>query len=205
MTTGLQIEVIEGAEEALLTTMGVLSVVDPVPESVIIIDIGGGSTELACLIDGRIRFQESYPLGVVRLCEECSSVSERQQQIDAVFDQFTESLLTLGLADRPYQLIGTAGTITTLAAIHLQLDEYDAALINNHELSSVWLEELQQMLQLLSVPEREALTGMEPGRGDLILPGLQILLTLSRLLQLSSLKVADSGLLEGVMLGLTDS
>ncbi len=203
--TGLQIEVIEGAEEALLTTTGVLSVVDPVPESIIIIDIGGGSTELACLVDGHIRFQESYPLGVVRLCEECSSTSERQQQIDAVFDQFTESLKVLGLADRNFQLIGTAGTITTLAAIHLQLDEYDVSLINIHELSTNWLEELQQTLKLISVPERGTLTGMEPGRGDLILPGLQILLTLSRLLQLSSLKVADSGLLEGVMLGLTDS
>ncbi|NOQ41905.1 MAG: exopolyphosphatase [Desulfuromusa sp.] len=203
--TGLEIEVIEGAEEALLTTMGILSVVDPVPDSIVIIDIGGGSTELACLIDGQIRFQESYPLGVVRLCEECSSASERQQQIDAVFDQFTKSLKMLGLADRQYQLIGTAGTITTLAAIHLQLDDYDASLINNHDLLIDWLEDLQQTLKLLSVPERETLTGMEPGRGDLILPGLQILLTLSRLLQLSSLKVADSGLLEGVMLGLTDS
>lgn len=202
--TGLEIEVIAGAEEARLTTKGVLSGVDPVPES-IIIDIGGGSTELVCLIDGHIRFQESYPLGVVRLCEEYFSDSERQQHIEAVFARFTESLDTLGLANRQYQLIGTAGTITTLAAIHLQLKKYAAKLINNHELSADWLRELQQSLKLISVPEREALTGMEPGRGDLILPGLQILLTLIQQLQFSGVKVADSGLLEGVMLDLNQS
>ena len=139
---------------------------------------------------------------MVRLCEECFSDFERQRQIDTVIEQFIESLKTFGLADRKYQLIGTAGTITTLAAIHLQLKKYDAALINNHELPTDWLQEIQPTLKLLSVPEREALTGMEPGRGDLILPGLQILLTLTRSLQLSSLKVADSGLLEGVMLDL---
>ena len=199
--TGLKIEVIDGAEEAILTTSGVLSVVDPVPKLAVVIDIGGGSTELVCLIDGRIRFQESYPLGVVRLCEECFSDFERQQQIDTVIERFAESLKSFGLADQQYQLIGTAGTITTLAAIHLQLKEYDASLINNHELSTDWLQELQQSLKLLSVVERDSLIGMESGRGDLILPGLQILLTLTRSLQLSGLKVADSGLLEGVMLG----
>ncbi|MDA3902562.1 MAG: hypothetical protein PF441_03820 [Desulfuromusa sp.] len=202
--TGLNIEVIEGDEEAQLTTMGVLSVVGPMTNSTVVIDIGGGSTELACIINGQIRLQKSYPLGVVQLCEECFSDAERQQLIDAVFKQFAESIKLIGLTDRPYQLIGTAGTITTLAAIHLQLEKYNASLINNYYLSVNWLNILQQKLKLLSVPEREALIGMEPGRGDLILPGLQILLTLLRQLQLSSLRVSDSGLLEGVLLSLTD-
>lgn len=202
--TGLVIEIIDGAEEARLTTAGVLSVVGPMTNSTVIIDIGGGSTELAYLIAGEIQFQKSYPIGVVQLCEECFSDAERQRQIDGALQHFSESLKGLNLADRPDQLIGTAGTITTLAAIHLQLEHYDAALINNHELSTLWLKILQQKLQLISVPEREALVGMERGRGDLILPGLQIILTLLGQLQLSSLRVADSGLLEGVILSLTD-
>ncbi|MFK5926934.1 MAG: hypothetical protein QM483_09915 [Desulfuromusa sp.] len=201
--TGLTIEVIDGAEEALMSTRGALSVISPIPRAAIVIDIGGGSTELACVIDGYIHFQKSYPLGVVRLCEEYSSETDRQQQIDATCKQFAESLAGLDKFD--YQLIGTAGTITTLAAIHLQLEKYDADMINNHEISFSWLKRLQQKLELLSVQEREAVAGMEQGRGDLILPGLQILLALLSLLKLSTLRVSDSGLLEGVMLNLTDS
>jgi len=203
--TGLNVEVIDGEEEALLTTLGVLSVIDPLPEAVIVIDIGGGSTELVCVVAGQILLQKSYPLGVVRLCEDYFSVAERQPNIDATVLQFIETLKLHGLADKNYQLVGTAGTITTLAAIHLQLEKYDSLLINNHELSISWLNKLQLKLESISVPERESLIGMEKGRGDLILPGLQILLTLMKQFKVVTLKVADSGLLEGIMLRLTGS
>jgi len=204
-STGLKIEIIDGAEEAMLATQGVLSVVDPMPDAAIILDIGGGSSELACVIDGKVQFQQSFPLGVVRLCEEFSSAAQRRQQIEITFKSFSESLQQIELAGKKYQLIGTAGTITTLAAIHLRLREYDANKINNHHLSSDWLSSLEAKLKLMTIPERENLIGMEPGRGDLILPGLEIILFLLNQLQLSTLWVSDSGLLEGVMLNLTDS
>ncbi len=203
--TDLNIEVIEGEEEALLTTLGVLSVIDPAPEAAIVIDIGGGSTELVCIVAGKIRLQRSYPLGVVTLCEEYSSATERQPQIDTVILQFTQQLQQAGLSGLSYQFIGTAGTITTLAAIHLQLETYKPSVINNHEISISWLGSFQQKMEQLSVPEREMMTGMEKGRGDLILPGLQILLTLMRQFQFSTVRVSDYGLLEGVMLRLTGS
>ncbi|MCF6267574.1 MAG: hypothetical protein L3J57_13660 [Desulfuromusa sp.] len=204
-TTGLTIEVIDGEEEALLTTLGVLSVIDPLPAAAIVVDIGGGSTELVCIVDGQILLQKSYPLGVVRLCEDFFSVAQRQQKIDTTVLQFVETLKLHGLANNKYHLIGTAGTITTLAAIHLQLKEYNSSLINNHELSVGWLSELQLKLECIPVAERENLIGMEEGRGDLILPGLQIILTLMKQFQPPTLKVADSGLLEGIMLRLTGS
>ncbi|MEE4253486.1 MAG: hypothetical protein V2I50_05525 [Desulfuromusa sp.] len=203
--TGLKIEIIDGQEEAFLTTQGVLSVIEPIPDAAIIVDIGGGSTELTCIIAGHIHFQQSFPIGVVRLCEEFSSAEERKKQIERVFKPMTESLQQACLEGTEYQLIGTAGTITTLAAIQLRLFEYDARKINNHVLSFDWMIELQQKLKLMSVSEIEAITGMEPGRGDLILPGLEIVLFLLNSLQLSSLRVSDSGLLEGLMINLTDS
>ena len=203
--TGLNVEVIDGEEEGRLTTLGSLSVIEPLPDAAIVIDIGGGSTELVSLVSGEIRLQKSYPLGVVNLCEEFFSAAQRQNQIDSVVLQFTQSLQQAGLSGINYQFIGTAGTITTLAAIHLQLQKYNPLLINNHEISIDWLINIQEKLELLSVPEREQLTGMEKGRGDLILPGLQILLTLMRQFQCSTVKVSDYGLLEGVMLQLTES
>ena len=202
--TGINIEVIDGEEEARLTTSGALSVIEPTPEAAIVIDIGGGSTELICIVDGKICVQKSYPLGVVSLCEGYSSAAQWRQPINTVVLQFIQSLQQLGLAGNNYQFIGTAGTITTLAAIHLQLKEYNHSLISNHELSIDWLYQFQQKLELISVPERELITGMEAGRGDLILPGLQILLTLMEQFKFATVKVSDCGLLEGLMLQLTE-
>ncbi len=203
--TGLKIEVITGEEEARLTTLGTLSAIAPAPEAAIIVDIGGGSTELVCLVGGEIRLQKSYPIGVVNLCEEFFSVAQRQQQIDHIILQFSRSLQQVGLTGIDYQFLGTAGTITTLAAIHLKLDTYNPLLINNHEISMDWMKTIQADLEQLSASEREQLIGMEKGRGDLILPGLQILLTLMDQFQFSTLKVSDYGLLEGVMLQLTET
>ncbi len=199
-STGLEIEVISGDEEALLTTIGVLSAVDSAGDSFLVVDIGGGSTELICVVAGQVVLQKSYPLGVVRLCEECSSALERQSQIDEVVNQFIASLVEFNLVERQFRLIGTAGTITTLAAIHLQLKEYDAALVNNCVLSAGWLDEVKQQLEQLSVAQREQVAGMEPGRGDLIIPGIQILSAIMHKLSFTHLKVADAGLLEGVFL-----
>lgn len=198
--TGFEIEVIAGRQEALLTTVGVLSVCNSSDKNLMIIDIGGGSTEITAIVAGKIQLHESYPLGVVGLCEECSSVTDRQQQIDLIIKQFAEKLRRLDLAAHNYLLVGTAGTVTTLAAIHLQLEKYNPELINNHELSVAWLESVKQKLESMSVLQRESLPGMEQGRGNLIIPGLEIILAFLKLLQLSHLKVVDAGLLEGVFL-----
>ncbi len=199
-STGFKIDVIDGAQEALLTSSGVLSVIEPSSENLLIIDIGGGSTEVTAIVAGDIRLHESYPLGVVRLSEEYPSVIARQGQIDFVIDQVASKLSGLGLSLHDFELIGTAGTITTLAAINLQLDKYNSELINNHSLSHDWLLSVKQELELLTVLQRECVAGMESGRGDLILPGLQILLAFVDLLQVTSVKVADAGLLEGLFL-----
>ncbi len=197
--TGIDLEIISGETEAQLTTAGVLSVISPLPAAAIIIDIGGGSTELICVHNGETRFQMSYPLGVVRLCEELNTSAERKFRIDSIVADFHQQLEERQLADRAYQLIGTAGTVTTLAAIHLHLEKYDINRINNHCISSDWLELLYKKLEPMKIPERETITGMEAGRGDLIIPGIQILKSLSEAFGQPLIKVADSGLLEGTI------
>lgn len=203
--TGLDIEIIEGAEEARLMSKGVLSVVHPMPKAALIVDIGGGSTEFVCVLDGVIQFQQSYSLGVVQLCEEFSTSGQRQEYVTKVISRLVDSLSSKNLLTQSYQLIGTAGTMTTLAAVHLQLTDYDAALVNNYLLTKCWLSDLYLKLEALTVLERERLIGMEKGRGDLILPGLDIVLQLLNQLDQKQIKVADSGLLEGVLLELCSS
>ncbi len=200
--TALRLEVISGEEEAQLTARGVLSVIEPAVDMAIILDIGGGSTEFICVVAGKTCFQKSYPLGVVNLCEEFSSAKDRVAEIYRVIGNFSEHLKQIGLNHHDYRLIGTAGTVTTLAAIDLELVEYDANKINNHKLSASCLLKLNQLLNGLSISEREKLAGMEKGRGDLILPGLEIILTLFKEQQFPHLVVADAGLLEGVFLDL---
>lgn len=198
--TGLVLETIDGAEEARLMARGVLSVVQPAPAAAIIFDIGGGSTEFVCVQQGMIKFQQSYALGVVQLSEDFSTDGQRKDYVTQVISQFVAMLTGHDLLDQRYQLIGTAGTLTTLAAMHLQLAEYDARLINNHLIPAGYLQTLQLKLQAMSEFERENLIGMEKGRGDLILPGLEIVLQLLTQFELKELKIADSGLLEGVLL-----
>lgn len=198
--TGMRIEVIDGDEEARLTAVGVLSVISPQPENVVIFDIGGGSTEIICINEGRICAQQSFPLGVVRLAEEYSDHAQRQHAIEATLMDYCSSLQHTFSSSEPLELIGTAGTMTTLAAMDLKLTHYDHTVINNHRLSVAWMTTLYHQLESLSAAEREQLPGMEQGRGDLILPGLQLATTIAKAFEITQLKVADAGLLEGTFL-----
>ncbi len=198
--TGIEIEVIDGNREAALTTTGVMSVIEPPPERAIIMDIGGGSTELICLRDQSVAFQKSYPLGVVRLEEECHNDMERQSAIDAVFTDLRSQLEKAGLLGSDYCLVGTAGTVTTLAAMNLELADYQPALINNHIIPLAWMERTFEQILPLSKAEREAIVGMEPGRGDLIAHGLRISMAFCQSFQQDQIIVSDSGLLEGLLL-----
>ena len=200
--TGLVLEIISGEEEASLTARGVLSVIHPAVNAAIILDIGGGSTEFICSINQKIHLQKSYPLGVVRLCEEFSTAAARQKEIEAVINDYFFQLDILKLSQYPFQLIGTAGTVTTLAAMDLKLNTYTAEKINNHFLSKSYLFDLKRELEVLSIAEREQLAGMEPGRGDLIVHGLDIILALLDKYSFPGLIVTDAGLLEGAFLDL---
>jgi exopolyphosphatase/guanosine-5'-triphosphate,3'-diphosphate pyrophosphatase len=200
---GLTVAVIPGSREARLAAQGVLSVLAPQPRQVLILDIGGGSTELIGWRQGEIGPDCSFPLGVVPLSENFASVAERRTYIARTLEPFRELFCHWRDPDLPCPLVGTAGTITTLAALYLRLREYAPDRVNNQRLNLSWLEAIYTELEPLSPAQRETLEGMEEGRGDLILPGLDILLSLLAQLQLEELTVADSGLLEGLLFELS--
>ncbi len=203
LKTRLQLEIISGEEEARLSAAGVLSALEPCPEVVMIFDIGGGSTELIFCKDKQILFSSSYPLGVVQLCEELPDTEHRLQYLANMVVKFSTDILYAGISPELLtrcQLIGTAGTVTTLAAMNMQMTEYDRSRINNQQLSKSWLERTLKKLYEMTVAERESLPGLEPGRGDLIVPGLELILALCRFYKKESILVADAGLLEGILL-----
>lgn len=207
--TGFNLEVIDGQQEARLSALGVLEALDPRPEVSLVIDIGGGSTELILLENRQVRFRESYPLGVVRLCEETADETARDAAIADTLGQFKSALSQAGLLDliqpAECELVGTAGTVTTLAAMDQRMKSYDWRKINNYILPLTSLEKQYAKLAQLTVTQREELPGLEAGRGDLIMPGIQILQALAKAFSRPHIRVSDFGLLEGVLLDLSNS
>jgi len=198
--TGIAIETITGEEEARLSGLGVMTALLPVPESCLVVDIGGGSTEFALIENGCVLFQTSTPLGVVTLAETCHSAESLKNTISALLDPiFTLLSDACPCPLSKLDLVGTAGTVTTLAAMHLQMTCYDWRLINNCRLTATDLSQLQAQLHALSPIERELLPGMETGRGDLILPGIDILQSIMARIAAPTVIVSDFGLLEGVL------
>lgn len=200
--TGFVVEIIDGVEEAVLSSAGVLAALKPQPLAVLVFDIGGGSTEFVVIKGGKRLWQKSYPLGVVSLAE----ASDAGVGIESVLTVLAEDLRVTGLssllASEEYELVGTAGTVTTLAALDLAMTEYNWQRINNHVLSQSALRSLYARLLPLTPSEREQLPGVERGRGDLIVHGAAIVLALMHLLSKEQLRVSDFGLLEGVLLSM---
>lgn len=200
--TGFVVEIIDGVEEAVLSSVGVLSGLKPQPLAALVFDIGGGSTEFIVIKGGNRLWQKSYPLGVVSLAE----ASDSGIAIERVLTELAEDLRVAGLspllACESCELVGTAGTVTTLAALDLAMTEYDWQRINNYVLPQSALLSLYERLLPLTPAEREQLPGVEHGRGDLIVHGAAIVLSLMNLLQKDHLRVSDFGLLEGILLSM---
>ena len=178
----LPLEIISGDKEAEYMASGVLSALDPVPAQALIIDIGGGSTEFVLCSQQRVVWSRSLPLGVVRLTEGYLAPEQRYKAIDDILSslivELTKACQSVDIDINALALVGTAGTVTTLAALDLQMTEYDWRRVNNYSLPLSRLQKWQSTLAPLSLAEREALPGMEAGRGDLITSGLEIILYL---------------------------
>jgi len=207
-STGLPLHIINGEAEALYTVRGVVSALDPVPAQALIFDIGGGSTEFILCVDGKVVWSRSYPLGVVHLTEAHALPVARQAEMSKalalVQTELQQACVSSDADLAKLSLIGTAGTVTTLAALDMQMTEYDWRRVNNYSISyhtlQAWYERLCPMTPL----EREALPGMEPGRGDLIIAGLEIVLGIIKATHSERLVVSDFGILEGLLLSIYD-
>jgi exopolyphosphatase/guanosine-5'-triphosphate,3'-diphosphate pyrophosphatase len=202
--TGIRLEVIDGETEALMTLKGVLAALDEVPEKLLVFDIGGGSTEFTVAESGKHKFSASLPLGVVRLTEGKSDISAMNEKIDRELAQLVLKMKLKGLLpfDPETVAVGTAGTATTLAAISMEMTDYDYRKVNNYSLSLDKIESIYRRLSPLSSEDRLKIPGMEKGREDLIIAGTLLTIKTLACFNRKFLKVSDFGLLEGVMLSI---
>jgi exopolyphosphatase/guanosine-5'-triphosphate,3'-diphosphate pyrophosphatase len=199
--TGIQLVVIDGSMEACLTLGGVLSGLDSECNTIVVLDVGGGSTEFTVSSHGSPVFIRSMPIGVVRLTEGFRSKDEMTARVQFVIDQLEADIQSAGITfDGATELVGTAGTATTLAAIKLEMVDYDYRRVNNFTLSRSDIQEIHELLIHLEPEERLTVKGLEKGREDLIMAGMIIVSTIMDRFAFNQLKVSDFGLLEGLAL-----
>lgn len=197
--TGFRFRVISGDEEARLTFVGGL-LPGMNPGSSAVIDIGGGSTEIISAIGGK-----SVDIGSVRY-------TERYLKSDPVTDeefwacQHSIDEMLGALADwrkkisPQTQLVGVAGTATTLASWYLGLEKFDARKIDQVTLTRGDIHRMVEELKWRTVDERMKLPGMEPGRADVLLAGALILWRAMELLDFPSCRISTRGLRFGALL-----
>ncbi len=206
--TGLQVEMISGEEEARRTMLGIRSGLPADMAGILALDIGGGSTE--CILDrpGQLPVARSMDIGVVRLGERVlksdpPTAGELEQARQWIRNETEAAVATMPLTPG-LTCIGTAGTITALAAMAQQLPAYEPARIHNYILSLDMVKRLEAELLSRSNAQREGMPGLERGREDVIAAGAIILKTMIETLGMGTVLVSDLGLREGVLLHLAN-
>ena len=211
--TGLNLRIIDPVEEARLAVRGCLNLFDPSVEAVLVVDVGGGSTELNWLsrqgdsfvLDGWM----SAPVGVVTLAERHpepagdleawyeAMVSDMGAAIaDTPVDPALRDLFTGGRA----HMVGTSGAITSLAGIHLGLKRYQRNLVDGLWMTRSECEAAADTLKRMGAAGRAAEPCIGPDRADLVLAGAAIMEAVQRAWPSERVRVADRGLREGLLL-----
>jgi exopolyphosphatase/guanosine-5'-triphosphate,3'-diphosphate pyrophosphatase len=209
--TGISIEGISGLREAELTAKGVLLALGDSLEQLLIIDIGGGSTEwIFCCGERTSPLSGSIPVGVVNLHERfITSDPPSYKDVASLTEEINRWIMNVHHRiacnfSESAIFLGTGGTITTLAAIDLFLEHYIHEKVHMHTIPLKRLFDMRDLLLSLPLEKRTEVRGLDRGREDLIIPGILLTIRWGELLGLRELVVSDYGLLEGILKEMID-
>ncbi len=210
---GLELEIVDSATEARLAAAGCTELFDPEAAGVILFDIGGGSSELVRL--GRpsgdrrgpprpdIIGWASLPVGVVTLAERYGGTVVPREIYDAMVDDVAASVEKFAADHRVdldgFHMLGTSGTVTTIAGVSLKLKRYERRRVDGYWLSDTEVSRVVGELIAMSFDERAANPCIGAERADLVLAGCAILDAIRRSFPCPRLRVADRGLREGIL------
>ena len=223
--TGLALEIVDRQTEAELAVTGCADLIEAESAGALMFDIGGGSSELAWLdfrggrprrqgrMAASIRSWQSLPVGVVSIAEKFGGVNVTPESFEAMVAFVAGHLrefkgrgkLRQMIAEHPVHLIGTSGTVTTLAGLHLGLERYE-----RQKVDGLWMAKAEvdaTMTALLAMPfeRRVAHPCIGRDRADLVLPGCAIFEAIRREWPTERVRVADRGLREGILISLIDA
>lgn len=217
--TGIVLDIISAKEEARLAVLGCHLLLEGGQGPAMVFDIGGGSTELVLVehIGGavpRILDWQSVPWGVVSLTETCggepTTDEERAVRYERMRELVRDSLAPFSVRvwqwleeeearQAQLRLLGTSGTVTTLASLHLELPQYDRRAVDGLIVDSSAMRSLSQRLAAMTPEERRAQPCIGRERSDLVVAGCAILETIFDLWPADRLGVADRGIREGIL------
>ncbi len=208
--TGIALDIITAEEEARLAVLGCHALLEPGDGPALVFDIGGGSTELV-LVDSRqpvprILDWHSAPWGVVSLTEasgSAESAEDRATLYAGMRARVAESFAPFAGRLRPPRgtprLLGTSGTVTTLASVHLGLATYDRSVVDGLIVPAPAMREVSQRISAMSLAERSQVPCIGSERADLVVAGCAILETILDLWPAERLGIADRGIREGIL------
>jgi exopolyphosphatase/guanosine-5'-triphosphate,3'-diphosphate pyrophosphatase len=213
--TGIELEILPHAEEARLAMLGCLPLIEADADQLLMVDIGGGSTDIM-LLDRRERpngrepgVSISVPLGVVTLSEsfgpEVDATAYARMVLmvaERLAEQRAGERLDSGFDLGRTQMLGTSGTVTTLAAVHLGLRRYDRRKVDGISLPFAAIAVVGRELRGLDNASRAAHPCIGNGRADLVVAGCAILDAVHAVWPVERLRVADRGVREGILGGL---
>ncbi len=211
--TGIALDIISAEEEARLAVLGCHILLEQGDGPAIIFDIGGGSTELVLLEPGdkipQIVDWESVPWGVVSLTDtvgpgedtldaRLARYARMREVVSESFAPFAERIADAASSD-DIRLLGTSGTVTTLASLHLELPHYDRKAVDGLIVPSSSMREISERLSSMSPQERSTLPCIGEDRAELVVAGCAILESILDLWPAARLGVADRGIREGIL------
>lgn len=200
--TGIDVEIISGEEESNLGFKGVLEGLQE-DSDILVIDIGGGSTEFIIGDRSGIKFSKSENVGALRMTEKFLSKdpvdeNEFENMSKFIYSEIEETLTYIRSMDIK-KIVGIGGTITSLSAINQKLEVYSMEKIHNSE---VKLEEINQILQNLkqmTLSDKKTIKGLQAKRADIITAGVEILKIIIENLEIEKIIVSEYDNLEGLM------
>ncbi|OZA66637.1 MAG: exopolyphosphatase [Sphingomonadales bacterium 39-62-4] len=215
--TGIHLNIITAQEEARLAVLGCHILLEQGTGPAMIFDIGGGSTEMVLVETGetvpRILDWQSVPWGVVSLTESIGAIAddpharaaayaEMRRRVDEGFADFCERVGPMRSAARGegrIRLLGTSGTVTTLASVHLELPQYDRRAVDGLVVPADSMRDISRRLATMTPAERIALPCIGRERSDLVVAGCAILESIIDIWPADRLGIADRGIREGIL------
>jgi exopolyphosphatase/guanosine-5'-triphosphate,3'-diphosphate pyrophosphatase len=209
--TGARVALISGDEEAELSYRGATSDLPESDDVTMIVDIGGGSTELAARLDGRLA-AHSMQVGCVRVTERAlgsgvvtpTSEALAREMVDDALDDALRRAPELGTLIGRVRLVGLAGTVSTLAALDAGLEHYDRDAVHHRELTRSTVGEWRRILGEEPPSARLERAGMVKGREDVLVAGLIVLEEVMDRFAIDALITSESDILDGLVAALND-
>ena len=199
---GIDVDIIDGEKESHLGFIGVLQGLEK-EEEILVIDIGGGSTEFIIGDKDGIKFAKSENVGALRMTEKFLKEDPVNENEFKDMSNFISNEIKYTLEhiknDKVKKLVGIGGTITSLSAMNQELEVYSMEKIHNSRITLKQIEFILQNLKKMTLSDKKTLKGLQPKRADIITAGVEILHTIMKNLEIDEITVSEYDNLEGLM------